>query len=190
MAEALRYWGLGQPRDLPRTDRPPKISHKTMARIIEQSVQPKCTPRELQKTIREETGTRLHITNVRKTMHRYGLTTKVPQKVYINRASMEVVRSWQYRFDRHVSCLGENDSASWTWTRRSSSTMWHLDANTGLREESGSSCRTPETIRGSWSMKPSPRMAGSSSGRASCLTRQPSSGTSRNCRGTSERWRR
>ena len=64
-------------RDLPRTGRPPKISRYTMARIIEQSVQPKCTPRERQKTIREETGTRLHITNVRKTIRRYGLTPKV-----------------------------------------------------------------------------------------------------------------
>ena len=99
--------GLDGLRDLPRTGRPPKISRETMARIIEQSVQPKCTPRELQKTIREETGTKLHITNVRKIMHRYGLTPKVPQKVHINRASKGAVRSWQYRFDRRVSCLEE-----------------------------------------------------------------------------------
>ena len=38
-------------------------------------------------------------------MHRYGLTPKVPQKVHINRASRDAVRSWQYRFDRRVSCL-------------------------------------------------------------------------------------
>ena len=36
-----------------------------MARIIEQAVQPQRTPRELQKIIREDTGTRLYITNVR-----------------------------------------------------------------------------------------------------------------------------
>ena len=99
--------GLDGLRDLPRTGRPPKIPRETMARIIEQSVQPKCTPGELQKTIREETGTRLHITNVRKIMHRYGLTPKVPQRVHINRASRGAVRSWQYRFGRRVSCLGE-----------------------------------------------------------------------------------
>ena len=53
-----------------------------MARIIERSVQPKCTPKELQKVIREEIGTRLHITNVRKTIRRYGLTPKVPQSTH------------------------------------------------------------------------------------------------------------
>ena len=99
--------GLDGLRDLPRTCRPPKIPREIMARIIEWSVQPRCTPRELQKAIREETGTRLHITNVRKIMHRYGLTPKVPQKVHINRASRDAVRSWQYRFDRRVSYLEE-----------------------------------------------------------------------------------
>ena len=63
-----------------------------MARIIEQAVQPQCTPRELQKIIREDTGTRLYITNVRKAMRRHGLTPKIPQKVHINRAGKEAVR--------------------------------------------------------------------------------------------------
>ena len=49
--------------------------------MIERSVQPKCAPRELQKMMREETGTRLHITNVRKIMRRYGLTPKIPQNI-------------------------------------------------------------------------------------------------------------
>ena len=66
--------GLDGLRDLPRTGRPPKTPRYIMTRIIERSVQPRCTPKELQKAIREETGTRLHTTNVRKTMHRYGLT--------------------------------------------------------------------------------------------------------------------
>ena len=40
-------------------------------------------------------------------MRRYGPTPKVPQKVHNNRASRGAVRSWQYRFDRRVSCLEE-----------------------------------------------------------------------------------
>ena len=40
-------------------------------------------------------------------MHRYGLTPKVPQKVHINRASRDAVRSWQYHFGRRVLCLEE-----------------------------------------------------------------------------------
>ena len=78
-----------------------------MARIIKRSAQPKLTLRELQKIIREETDAKLYITNVRKAMRRHRLTTKVPQKIHINRASKEAIRSWQYRFDRRVSCLEE-----------------------------------------------------------------------------------
>ena len=100
--------GLDGLRDLPRSGWSPKIPHKTMARVIGQAVQPKCTPRELQKIIREETGVRLYITNVRKAMSRHGLTPKVPQKVHINRASRVAVRSWQSRFDRRVSRLEED----------------------------------------------------------------------------------
>ena len=73
-----------------------------MARIIEQAVQPQCTTGELQKIIREETGTRLYITNVRKAMRQHGLTSKIPQRIHINRASKEAVRGWQYRFDKRV----------------------------------------------------------------------------------------
>ena len=92
-------------RDLPRSGRSPKIPRETMARIIEQAVQPQCTPRELQKIIREDAGTKLYITNVRKAMRRHGLTSKVPQKVHINKAGKEAVRGWQYRFDKRVSRL-------------------------------------------------------------------------------------
>ena len=60
---------------------------------------------ELQKIIREDTGTRLYITNVRKAMRRHGLTSKIPQKVHINKAGKEDVRGWQYRFDKRVSRL-------------------------------------------------------------------------------------
>ena len=100
--------GLDGLRDLPRSGRPPKIPHGIMAQIIRQTVQPKCTPRELQKTIREETGIRLYITNVRKAMRQHGTTPKVPQKIHINRASKEAVRSWKYRFDRRVSRLEQD----------------------------------------------------------------------------------
>ena len=89
-------------RDLPRSGRSPKIPRETMARIIEQVVQLQCTPRELQKIIREDAGTKLYITNVRKAMRRHGLTSKVPQKVHINKAGKEAVRGWQYRFDKRV----------------------------------------------------------------------------------------
>ena len=108
----MRIWltrfdagGLGGLRDLPRGSRSPKIPREIMARIIEQAIQPQCTPRELQKIIHEDTGTKLYITNVRKAMRRHGLTPKVPQKAHINRAGKEAVWGWQYRFDRRISRL-------------------------------------------------------------------------------------
>ena len=62
----------------------------------------------MQTIMREKTGTRLYITNVRKVMRRHGLTPKVPQKVHVNRAGKEAVRSWQHRFDKRVSRLEED----------------------------------------------------------------------------------
>ena len=104
----LKRFDAGDPdglRDLPRGGRPPKIPREIMVQIIEQAIQPKCTSEELQKIIREDTGTRLYITNVRKAMRRHGLTPKIPQKVHTNRAGKEAVRGWQYRFDKRVSRL-------------------------------------------------------------------------------------
>ena len=136
--------GLDGFRDLPRSGRPPKIPRGIMARIIGQAVQPKCTPRELQRIIREETGSRMYITNVRKAMHRHGLTPKIPQKVHINRAGKEAVRGWQYRFDRRVSRLKED---GFTIVDEDEAFFIH-DAISGRkygpREGNGSSCRTPE----------------------------------------------
>ena len=40
---------------------------------------------------------------------RYGLTPKIPQKVYIKRAGKEAVRGWQHRFGRRVSRLEEDE---------------------------------------------------------------------------------
>ena len=97
--------GLDGLRDLPRSGRPPKIPREIMARIIEQAVQPQCTPRELQRIMRGDTGAKLYTTNVRKAMRRHGLAHKIPQKVHISRAGKETVRGWQYRFDKRVSRL-------------------------------------------------------------------------------------
>ena len=101
MPEALTASGIFPEAAVGRQRFPREI----MARIIEQAVQPQCTPRELQKIIREDAGTKLYITNVRKAMCRHGLTPKIPQKVHINRAGKEAVRGWQYRFNKRVSRL-------------------------------------------------------------------------------------
>ena len=59
----------------------------------------------MQGRIREETGTKPHITYVRKIMCRRGLSPKRPQRVHVNRAGKKAVRNWQYRLNRLIPCL-------------------------------------------------------------------------------------
>ena len=97
--------GLDGLRDLPRSGRPTKIPRDIMDRLVAETVRSGCTPKDLQRRIREETGMRLYITNVRKILHRYGLSPKKPQRVHIRRAGKKTVRNWQYRLRRQIPCL-------------------------------------------------------------------------------------
>ena len=73
--------------------------------MINKMVQPKCTPVELQKLMHEETGTKLHITYIRKIMCRYNLPPKESQRVHINKAGKKAVQNWQYRFKKQIPRL-------------------------------------------------------------------------------------
>ena len=84
--------GLEGLRDLPRSGRPRRIPRETIEQIINKTVQPKCTPAGLQKRIHEETGTKLHITYIRKIMCMYDLSPKESQRVHINRAGKKAVQ--------------------------------------------------------------------------------------------------
>ena len=129
--------GLEGPRDLPRSGRPRRIPRETIEQIINKTVQPKCTPAGLQRHIHEETGTKLHITYIRKIMRMYDLSPKESQRVHINRAGKKAVQNWQYRFKKQVPRL-EKDGLSRSWgTRRFSYTTRCPDASTGRHEESG-----------------------------------------------------
>ena len=99
--------GLDGLRDLPKSGRPANVPRTTMDRIIGKASQGKCTPKELQELVRTETDARLHITSIRRIMRGYGLTSKIPQKVHINRANKRAVQNWQYRFGKRVSRLEE-----------------------------------------------------------------------------------
>ena len=63
------------------------------------------TPVDLQQYIRAQTCMNLHITYVRKIMHLYNLSPKVPQKIHINRANGKAVWNRRYRLKRRISCL-------------------------------------------------------------------------------------
>ena len=97
--------GLEGLRDLPRSGRPPKISPEAMDGILDKVDRFKTTPAELQQVIHRETGTKMHRTNVRKIMQKYGLSPKGSQRVHINRATKAAVKSWQYRLKKRISRL-------------------------------------------------------------------------------------
>ena len=74
--------------DLPRSGRPPIISHKKMRHIMDGATsQSRITSVMLQQDIHKQTGIKLHITYVRKIMHRHGLSPKRPTRIHINSAS-------------------------------------------------------------------------------------------------------
>ncbi len=86
--------GLEGLRDLPRSGRPPKISPEAMDGILDKVVDRfKTTPAELQQVIHRETGTKMHRTNIRKIMQKYGLSPKGSQRIHINRATKTAVKA-------------------------------------------------------------------------------------------------
>ncbi len=102
--------GLEGLRDLPRSGRPPKISPEAMDGILDKVVDRfKTTPAELQQVIHRETGTKMHRTNIRKIMQKYGLSPKGSQRIHINRATKTAVKSWQYRLKKRISRLEKDD---------------------------------------------------------------------------------
>ena len=129
--------GLEGLRDLPRSGRPRRIPRETIEQIINKTVQPKCTPAGLQKRIHEETGTKLHITYIRKIMCMYDLSPKESQRVHINRAGKKAVQNWQYRFKKQVPRLEKDGFIPVMGMRRFSYTTRCPDASIGRHEESG-----------------------------------------------------
>ena len=103
--ERFKTGGLEGLRDLPRSGRPPKISQEAMDGVLGKVDRFKTTPAELQQVIHKETGTKMHRTNVRKIMQKYGLSPKGSQRVHINRATKAAVKSWQYRLKKRISRL-------------------------------------------------------------------------------------
>ncbi len=97
--------GLQGLRDLPRCGRPRRVPRDVMDRIMARVAGSRITPVGMQQHIRDEAGTNLHITYIRKIMHQYNLSPKVAQKIHINRAGKKAVWNWRYYLKRRISCL-------------------------------------------------------------------------------------
>ena len=92
-------------RDLPRCGRPRRVPRDVMDRIMARVAGSRITPVGMQQHIRDEAGTNLHITYIRKIMHQYNLSPKVAQKIHINRAGKKAVWNWRYYLKQRISCL-------------------------------------------------------------------------------------
>ena len=97
--------GLEGLRDLPRCGRPRRILRGVMDAIVANVAGCRITPVDLQQYIRAQTGTRFHITHIRKIMRLYNLSPKVAQKIHVNRAGRKAVWNWRYYLKRRISCL-------------------------------------------------------------------------------------
>ena len=121
--------GLGGLRDLPRPGRPRAVPRETIDKIIDEMVPSGCTPVRLQERTHAETGTKLHITYVRKILCWRGLSPKRPQRIHINRAGKRSVQNWQYRLKRIIPRL---EKAGFVITMQDESFFLH-DMMTGRK---------------------------------------------------------
>ncbi len=103
--ERFEKEGLDGFRDLPKCGRPVKISHKKMDQIILKTSSEHITPVQLQQILFTETGITLHITHVRKIMHRYNLSPKKPNLINVNRANKRTVSNWKYHLKKKIPRL-------------------------------------------------------------------------------------
>ena len=85
--------------DLPRSGRPPLISHKTLQKIEQEfkRISDRMTPKKLMQFIFDWTNITYHISHVCRLMHKWNLKPKVPQKLHVRAASKDTCRKWNKR---------------------------------------------------------------------------------------------
>ena len=97
--DSFEKYGLEGLEDLPRSGRPPLISHKKLQKIERtfKKISDGMTPKKLMQFIFDWTNISYHITHVRRLMHKWNLKPKVPQKVHVRAASKDTCRKWKNR---------------------------------------------------------------------------------------------
>ena len=97
--DSFEKYGLEGLEDLPRSGRPPLISHKKLQKIERtfKKISDGMTPKKLIQFIFYRTRITYHITHVRRLMHKWNLRPKVPQKLHVRAASKNVCRKWNNR---------------------------------------------------------------------------------------------
>jgi len=92
--------GLDGLKDQPRSGRPPEIPEKAMLKIRKElsESQSGWQAKEVMNMIYEKTGVRYHEVHVYRLLHKWGFSSKVPQKRFVNSASAEEKEAFKKRY--------------------------------------------------------------------------------------------
>ena len=97
--------------DKPRSGRPPKLKNHTLDEFLKESDH--VFPKILAARIKSETGVEYTPSGMRKFLHRYNYSPKVPMQSYVNRASISEVIKWQKYMEWRISCLAKEGFRLW-----------------------------------------------------------------------------
>lgn len=83
--------GLEGLKDLPRSGRPLKVSEKKILKIKQKVIESKTgwEVKDVMNLIYEKTGVRYHEVHIRRLLHEWDMSPKVPKKRFVNSASQE-----------------------------------------------------------------------------------------------------
>lgn len=102
--ERYEKHGIAGLENKPIPGRPPTVELVQIRKILART-DSITTPKKLRREIHETLGVKYHITNVRKIMHKLGLSGKTAQRVHMRRPEMEEIRKWQRNATRRISRL-------------------------------------------------------------------------------------
>ena len=89
--ERFNELGINGLQDLPRTGRPPKVSYKKLITIEQQIAKNPSgwSAKQVMNLIYEKSGVKYHEVHVYRLLHKWGYTSKVAAKRFVNSATSE-----------------------------------------------------------------------------------------------------
>ena len=101
--------GIEGLRPLPKSGRPKKINDKQFSSIVNNLLEHNIaiTPQQVVISIKHKWDTSYHITNVRKRLHALNISPKLPKKIHVNRAPVQVCNNWSKNIVKTVRKMEE-----------------------------------------------------------------------------------
>lgn len=95
--------GLDGLRDRPRSGKPSEISKEEIEKIRKRLADSNTgwDIKQVMDLIQKETGVKYHKEHIRRLLHKWGFSPKVPQKRFVNRASKQDKNSFKKEYKTH-----------------------------------------------------------------------------------------